>query len=100
MKISDKLDRIKTEAANGENSEKTYYSFEYFPPKTQAGVENLLDRIERMGQSNPLWIDVTWNAGGVTSDITLDLCSHIQSYCGLDVLMHITCTYMTREKVK
>ncbi len=41
------------------------------------GVENLLDRIERMGQTNPLWVDVTWNAGGSTSDITLELCSHI-----------------------
>lgn len=39
------------------------------------------------------------NAGGVTSDITLDLCSHIQNFSGLDVLMHITCTFMTREKV-
>ena len=107
MKISDKINRIKervdspTASPGGTPKKpKTYYSFEYFPPKTQAGVENLLDRIERMGQSNPLWIDVTWNAGGVTSDITLDLCAHIQQYCGLDVLMHITCTYMTREKVK
>jgi hypothetical protein len=24
------------------------------------GVENLLDRIERMGMTNPLWVDVTW----------------------------------------
>jgi hypothetical protein len=24
------------------------------------GIENLLDRIERMGQTNPLWVDVTW----------------------------------------
>ncbi len=39
------------------------------------------------------------NAGGSTSDITLELCSHIQNFSGLDVLMHITCTYMTREKV-
>ena len=39
------------------------------------------------------------NAGGSTSDITLDLCSHIQNFSGLDVLMHITCTYMTRDKV-
>jgi methylenetetrahydrofolate reductase (NADPH) len=52
-----------------------------------------------MGMTNPLWVDVTWNAGGSTSDITLDLCSHIQNFSGLDVLMHITCTYMTREKV-
>lgn len=39
------------------------------------------------------------HAGGRTSDITLDLCAHIQNFSGLDVLMHITCTYMTREKV-
>ena len=85
MKISDKLDRIANKGGDspsnspGKNSNepRSYYSFEYFPPKTQAGVENLLERIERMGQTNPLWIDVTWNAGGVTSDITLELCSHI-----------------------
>ena len=106
MKINDKISSIQSGSDSPPNSPgkkqsvKTYYSFEYFPPKTQAGVENLLDRIERMGQTNPLWIDVTWNAGGVTSDITLDLCSYIQNYCGLDVLMHITCTFMTREKVK
>lgn len=58
-----------------------------------------MDRIERMGMTNPLWVDVTWNAGGSTSDITLDLCSHIQNFSGLDVLMHITCTYMTRDMV-
>lgn len=84
MKISDKIHRVLEQTdspqgspRNGGNGPKTYYSFEYFPPKTREGVENLLDRIERMGQSNPLWIDVTWNAGGVTSDITLDLCHHI-----------------------
>jgi hypothetical protein len=27
---------------------------------TYIGVENLLDRIERMGMTNPLWVDVTW----------------------------------------
>ena len=55
MKINDKLDRILNECDSPTGSpgkpkpQKTYYSFEYFPPKTQAGVENLLDRIERMG---------------------------------------------------
>ena len=59
------------------SGEKTAYSFEYFPPKTDAGVENLLDRIDRMGLTNPFWVDVTWGAGGSTSDITLDLCATI-----------------------
>jgi methylenetetrahydrofolate reductase (NADPH) len=95
MKLNDKIERA---LANPDKT-KNYYSYEYFPAKTPQGVENLLDRIERMGKTNPLWIDVTWNAGGVTSDITLDLCCHIQAYSGLDVMMHMTCTFMTREKI-
>lgn len=87
------------DASLPDSNKKQYYSFEYFPPKTDQGVDNLLDRIERMGQTNPFWVDVTWNAGGVTSDITLDLCCHIQQYSGLDVLMHMTCTYMSRDKI-
>ena len=78
---------------------KQFYSFEYFPPRTDSGTENLLDRIDRMGKVNPFWVDVTWGAGGSTSDVTLDLCSHIQAFSGLDVLMHLTCTYMTRELI-
>jgi methylenetetrahydrofolate reductase (NADPH) len=100
MKISDKIQRALLEDASlPDASKRQYYSFEYFPPKTDQGVDNLLDRIERMGKTNPFWVDVTWNAGGVTSDITLDLCCHIQQYSGLDVLMHMTCTYMSREKI-
>lgn len=52
-----------------------------------------------MATTNPLWVDVTWGAGGSSFDTTLDLCGHIVKYMGLDVLMHLTCTGMTREKV-
>jgi methylenetetrahydrofolate reductase (NADPH) len=52
-----------------------------------------------MGTTNPLWVDVTWGAGGSSFDTTLDLCGHITKFMGIDVLMHITCTGMTREKV-
>ena len=46
-----------------------------------------------MAQTNPLWVDMTWGAGGGTFDSTLDLCGHMVNYMGLDVLMHITCIY-------
>ena len=52
-----------------------------------------------MGNANPLWVDVTWGAGGSTSATTLGLCGHITKYMGLDVLMHLTCTGMTKEAV-
>jgi len=53
-----------------------------------------------MAQTNPLWVDMTWGAGGGTFDSTLDLCGHMVNYMGLDVLMHITCTGLTVERVR
>ena len=41
------------------------------------GEENLIERIGRMATTNPLWVDVTWGAGGSTFDKTLDICGHI-----------------------
>ena len=53
MKI---IEKINEKIKNNEH----FFSFEYFPPKTEGGIENLLERVERMGQSNPLWVDMTW----------------------------------------
>jgi len=42
---------------------------------------------------------MTWGAGGTTSESTLFLSSYIQNYIGVDVLMHITCRCLTKEKI-
>ena len=63
------------------------------------GEENLVERIGRMATTNPLWVDVTWGAGGSTFDKTLDICGHLTRFMGLDVLMHLTCTGLTRDRV-
>jgi methylenetetrahydrofolate reductase (NADPH) len=77
-----------------------YYSFEFFPPKTEPGLDNLLTRIERMTRRlDPLFIDVTWGSAGSTSARTLSVASHAQRFCGVDVLMHLTTTGMTRDKL-
>jgi methylenetetrahydrofolate reductase (NADPH) len=76
-----------------------YYSFEFFPPKTEFGLDNLLARIERMSHLNPLFMDITWGASGSTSARSMQLASFIQRYCGVDALLHITCTGMTREQI-
>ena len=98
MKLSEKLESILA-SEKEKPTKKTWYSFEYFPPKTEQGIENLMDRIDRMATYNPLWVDMTWNAGGSSSDLTLSLCTHIQQYTGLDVLMHLTCTNMEKRKI-
>jgi len=53
MKI---IDKITEKIKNNEN----FYSFEYFPPKTELGIKNLLERVESMGDMKPLWVDMTW----------------------------------------
>merc|ERR1719355_325302 len=47
-----------------------------------------------------MWIDVTWGAGGSTADKTLELCINALKYHGLNVMMHLTCTNMPKEKLK
>lgn len=92
MKIIDKLNQNIAD-------KRTSFSFEYFPPKTNEGVNNLYERLQRMLLVEPLWIDVTWGAGGTTSELTLEICENAQNYCGLETMMHLTCTNMPREQI-
>ncbi|ORZ39493.1 methylenetetrahydrofolate reductase-domain-containing protein [Catenaria anguillulae PL171] len=92
LKIIDKLHRAESEG-------RCLWSFEYFPPKTAAGVENLFARMERMWSLAPAFIDVTWGAGGSTAELTLDICTVALSALGLNVCMHLTCTNMPRTEL-
>eukprot|EP00668_Euglena_longa_P000491 GGOE01000614.1.p1 GENE.GGOE01000614.1~~GGOE01000614.1.p1 ORF type:complete len:396 (-),score=69.86 GGOE01000614.1:420-1565(-) len=74
-------------------------SFEYFPPKSDKMVENLMRRIGLMAKAHPMFCDVTWGAGGGTSDLTLDLCTIAQKRYGVNANMHLTCTNMEKEKI-
>lgn len=72
-------------------------SLEFFPPKTETGKRNLLERMERMSALDPLFITVTWGAGGSTAEKTLELASLAQKNLNLPVCMHLTCTNMDRN---
>jgi methylenetetrahydrofolate reductase (NADPH) len=93
-KLIDKLRAINND------EKRPFYSFEYFPPKTAAGVANLYARIEHMAQLEPAFIDVTWGAGGTTSELTMEISANAQAYAGVDVMMHLTCTNMPQEKLR
>ncbi|KAJ3753266.1 methylenetetrahydrofolate reductase-domain-containing protein [Lentinula raphanica] len=81
------------------NSPHPFYTFEFFPPRTDQGFENLLPRIVRMSNLNPLAISVTWGAGGNTKDTSLNLAELIQSEYRLDTILHLTCTNMEKGMV-
>ncbi|KAI1911669.1 methylenetetrahydrofolate reductase (NAD(P)H) met13 [Ophidiomyces ophidiicola] len=90
---------IKEKLAHSEASGRPSISFEFFPPKTAQGVQNLYDRMDRMHGLGPAFIDITWGAGGRLSDLTCEMVNTSQSVYGLETCMHLTCTDMPREKV-
>lgn len=77
--------------AEAQKGGKPSFSFEYFPPKTAQGVQNLYDRIERMSAYGNNFIDITWGAGGRHAELTCEMVHTAQSVYGMDVLMHLTC---------
>lgn len=89
MKIIDKIRKAQEEG-------RPFFSFEYFPPKTEAGVANLYRRIERMSRLHPAFVDITWGAGGSTAERSLEIASYMQNLNGLDTMLHLTCTNMSR----
>jgi len=87
-------DLIAEKAKNGED----WVSYEFFPPRTEQGVKNLVNRFERMRQARaPLFCDMTWGAGGSTSELTMDLTLKMKAM-GLEPNMHLTCTNVERAK--
>ncbi|KAL8292881.1 hypothetical protein RQP46_000575 [Phenoliferia psychrophenolica] len=73
-----------------------FYTFEVFPPKTDIGTSNLIDRLERMTALDPAWVHVTWGAGGSTHETSLDLAGAAQGM-GIDTCLHLTCTNMLKD---
>lgn len=78
---------------------KPFFSVEFFPPRTDDGVVNLEARFARFKSLDPLFADMTWGAGGSTSDLTLSLCLSMQNTHKLETSMHLTCTNMERSKL-
>jgi len=79
-------------------SGKTGFSFEYYPPKTDKGVETLKKRFGEMWSWGADWMDITWGAGGLTSELTTELCEELATR-DMNPMMHLTCTNMPAEKI-
>ena len=75
-------------------------SFEFFPPKTDEGDRNLLEKtIPALLNAKPDYCSVTYGAGGSTRDKTLMIVDRIQREHNLTALAHLTCVNHTREEV-
>ena len=75
-------------------------SFEFFPPKTQEGADQLYRTVDDLRRCRPSFVSVTYGAGGSTRDRTLDLVSRVQRELGVTTMAHLTCVGSTRDEIR
>ncbi len=74
-------------------------SFELFPPKTEAGIESLLENVARLKQYQPSYFTCTYGAGGSSQTATLDVIERVSKLTGLPVASHLTCVGSTVDQL-
>jgi methylenetetrahydrofolate reductase (NADPH) len=79
---------------------KDHISFEYFPPKTEAGVDKLINQTApALDALGPEFCSVTYGAGGSTKANTLETVVEIQQNSAVDAAPHITCVGVTNAEI-
>jgi methylenetetrahydrofolate reductase (NADPH) len=76
------------------------FSFEFFPPKSDAGERVLGLALESLRQLGPDFVSVTYGAGGSSRSRTLDLTKWIKQELGIEAMAHLSCVGSTREELQ
>jgi methylenetetrahydrofolate reductase (NADPH) len=74
-------------------------SFEFFPPKSEAGFTALYQTIDDLKPLQPSYVSVTYGAGGSTRQKTVELTERIQTEIGIRAMAHLTCVGHTAEEI-
>jgi methylenetetrahydrofolate reductase (NADPH) len=72
------------------------YSFEFFPPKTEAARATLVKTLRALEPLEPSFVSVTYGAGGTTRERTHDLVVGMLRTTTLTPMAHLTCAAHTR----
>ena len=74
-------------------------SFEFFPPRDDAGFDNLFQTIDALRPLQPSYVSVTYGAGGSTRRKTIELVRRIKHEIGIESMAHLTCVGASRAEI-
>lgn len=74
-----------------------FYSFEFFPPKEEGQREAFFTAVEHLRVLDPLFVSVTYGAGGSSRDATLEIVTRLKKDFALEPMAHLTCVGTTEE---
>lgn len=81
-------------------TQRPFFSFEFFPPKDDAGSRALFETIETLRPLRPAFVSITYGAGGSTRARTVSLAKRIAEEIGLSVVAHVTCVGSSRAELR
>lgn len=76
------------------------FSFEFFPPKTEQGEQNLYEALSELRTLDPAFVSVTYGAGGSTRAKTIEIVRHIKERYRLEAMAHFTCVASTVPELR
>lgn len=82
------------------SAEKLTLSFEFFPPKSEAGEQLLVDHSHQLMRFEPAFVTCTYGAGGSTRDKTLTICQKLKAIHQLPVASHLTLVGATVDQLR
>lgn len=81
-------------------SKRPFVSLEFFPPKEREAWDGFFQVVERLAPVAPLFVSVTYGAGGSTHAYTLEIVSRLKKDYGLEPMAHLTCVGASKEKIR
>jgi methylenetetrahydrofolate reductase (NADPH) len=77
-----------------------FFSFEFFPPKTDEGMAKLFETVAALRELDPGFVSVTYGAGGSNHDRSLEVVGRIKRELGIEAMAHFTCVGSTVDELR
>src|SRR5256885_16895541 len=76
------------------------FPFDFFPPKTDEGMEQLKQTLHDLKEDEPAYVSVTYGAAGATRDRTVEITRWIKEDLGGEAMAHLSCVGGPGERLR